>query len=76
MKDIEEKAKGQADEIKKLKAVVEVNKRQQDSLLQQYNQSQHSFSVYKIETLNKVEGYKDDLQEQLISADKFVAELS
>jgi len=27
MKDIEEKAKGQADEIKKLKAVIEVNKR-------------------------------------------------
>lgn len=33
MKEIEEKAKGQADEIKKLKAVVEVNKRQQDSVL-------------------------------------------
>jgi len=61
MKDIEDKAKGQSDDIKKMKVVDENNKRAIETLLYQYNQSQHAFSVYKIETLNKIEGYKDDL---------------
>lgn len=32
--------------------------------------------MFKIETLNKIEGNKEDLQEQINTMDKFVSELS
>jgi hypothetical protein len=41
-----------------------------------YHESEKQLRLYKIETLSKIEGNNDDLNEQIIATNSFASELS
>lgn len=66
----------QAEEIKQMKLFASQTRTGLEQTRDQLMSFKQEFSSFRIETNNKIESNKDDLQEQILSSDKFVSEMA